>query len=154
MMGDTTKNLSRHEFKCHCGCGLADPHPLLVIGIQDIFDRIGAEKVIITSGSRCQARNKYLVNMGMAAESSRHLSWEPSGYTQAADCIFHGVTLASVVAAARTHKDFSRGGIGLYVGQTPRVHLDVRGYHARWGVIDGKKSSFFDALAEMHRRQL
>ena len=34
-MGDISKNISRHELECHCGCGFNTVDYSLVIAIQD-----------------------------------------------------------------------------------------------------------------------
>ena len=152
-MGDITKNLSRHEFACRCGCGSSEPHPVLVIGTQDVVDTCGCKRVTVTSGTRCEVHHGYLVNMGRAAEGSKHQIWQPSGYSLAADCIFHDVLLSSALSAARAHPAFKNGGIGLYLGQVPRLHLDVRDGKARWGVIDGEKVTLQTALSELLKRE-
>ncbi len=152
-MGNITGNLSRYEFACRCRCGLSDPHPLLAVGIQDVVRVAKAHAVFITSGSRCHQHNAGLVKRGLAGPLSSHLPDEESGYTKAADCVFTRTPLSKVVAAAQGHPTFKDGGIGLYVDDTPRVHLDCRGTRARWGVVDGKKVSFLDALAELHKRE-
>ena len=154
-MGDITRNLSRYEFKCRCSrnCGLSDPHPRLVIGIQKVIDNSGATMTIITSGSRCDSHHRFLMRLGLAARYSRHLLRSPGDYSLAADCVFRGVLLSSVLREAEALPEFSNGGIGLYVRKTPRLHLDIRGVKARWGVVDGNKVSFARALQELNRRE-
>jgi hypothetical protein len=152
-MGDITRNLSRWEFACKCGCGLSEPHPLLVCSIQDVIDTAGVETAIITSGSRCEIHHQYLLNKGESAELSKHRIWMPSNYSLAADVVFRGADLALVVNTARVHPVFTEGGLGLYLGKANRLHMDVRGTKARWGSVDGKQVSFQDALSELHRRK-
>ena len=55
-MGDLTKNFSRHEFACSCGCGSNNIAPGLVAMLQQVRDDIG-QSVGITSGVRCRAYN-------------------------------------------------------------------------------------------------
>jgi hypothetical protein len=60
-----TKNLSRHEFKCNCGCGLCVVDYMLVNILQDTCDhfeeaRDEPVKIIINSGCRCVAYNRYI----------------------------------------------------------------------------------------------
>lgn len=56
-MGDLSKDFSRSEFACKCGCGFADVSPLLVHRLQDVRDILG-ESLVITSGCRCEKHNK------------------------------------------------------------------------------------------------
>lgn len=73
-MGDLSKNFSRHEFACKCGCGLDTVDAALVPVLQDIRDHFNAP-VKITSGHRCAEHNR---RVGGAARS-QHL------YGRAAD---------------------------------------------------------------------
>lgn len=56
-MGDITKNFSRWEFACKCGCGKDDIDEKLVNRIQVVRDIIRIPITII-SGCRCEAHNK------------------------------------------------------------------------------------------------
>lgn len=154
-MGDITRNLSRHEFRCRCGCGLADPHPLVVTGGQEIADRTAAAAIIVRSGGRCAVHNA----ADGGAPDSQHLPRpERAGYTCAADYVFRGVPLSTVVDAAQLVGAFAAGGIGVYLDNRPggidRIHVDVRGSVARWGYVDGCKVSWRFALAELERRKI
>ena len=55
-MGDLTKDFSRHEFACKCGCGFDQIDPRVVDMCQVIRDKLGAP-VRINSACRCQKRN-------------------------------------------------------------------------------------------------
>ena len=55
-MGDMTKNFSRSEFACKCGCGKADIDPRVVNMAQVIRDAMG-QPIHINSGCRCEKRN-------------------------------------------------------------------------------------------------
>lgn len=56
-MGDLTKNFSRHEFACHCGCGFDDIDLDLVEILQRLRDWAGVP-LQVTSGCRCERHNK------------------------------------------------------------------------------------------------
>lgn len=56
-MGDLTKDFSRREFACKCGCGFDRIDPRVVAMAQKIRDAIG-EPVRINSGCRCTWHNK------------------------------------------------------------------------------------------------
>lgn len=55
-MGDLSRNFSRSEFECKCGCGEAEVSPLLIEHLQKLRDYTG-EPIRITSGLRCEAHN-------------------------------------------------------------------------------------------------
>lgn len=55
-MSDLTKNFSRHEFACKCGCGRDDISLELVAVLQELREALGAP-LTITSGVRCMAHN-------------------------------------------------------------------------------------------------
>ena len=118
-MGDLTKNFSRYEFACHCGCGCADVEEKLVEHLQELRDLIG-QPVIVVSGCRCHAHNTAVGG----ATHSQHL------FGCAADVRVKGVTPVEIKRLAETIDAFCYGGIGLYDTFT---HLDVRttGF-ARW----------------------
>ena len=56
-MGDVSKNFSRKEFACNCGCGFAAVDIALLCGLQELRD-IAGRGITISSGCRCEARNK------------------------------------------------------------------------------------------------
>ena len=55
-MGDLTKDFSRHEFACKCGCGFDRIDPRVVDMCQAIRDELGAP-IRINSACRCEKRN-------------------------------------------------------------------------------------------------
>lgn len=55
-MGDLTRNFSRAEFACKCGCGFDDIDRDLVELLQQIRSALGAP-LTITSGCRCEEHN-------------------------------------------------------------------------------------------------
>lgn len=61
-MGDLTRNLSRSEFACKCGCGFDSADHQLVEILQEVRDRFEVVKgkplpLVITSGNRCSEHN-------------------------------------------------------------------------------------------------
>jgi uncharacterized protein YcbK (DUF882 family) len=73
-MGDLSRNLSKHEFACKCGCGFDSVSPELVRELQalvDAFEKKGYNDVTITinSGNRCPTHNR---NEG-GSVNSRHM---------------------------------------------------------------------------------
>lgn len=162
-----TPYFSRSEFRCPCGCILADPHPVLVVGLHRLREMLRAP-VIITSGSRCfghnrrppTERNERGVYGAGGAEDSQHLPRaEHDGYTCAADIVVEQTPLAKLFRLAEESWAFGLGGIGVYVDDTPRLHVDVRGVcgihrPARWAQIDGRPAAICGALDEDERRRL
>ena len=116
-MGDLTRNFSRSEFTCRCGCGYDDISPALVALLQDIRDYFDAP-VTVTSGCRCREHNE----ASGGATRSQHL------YGTAADIKVYDVSPRAVY-------DFidlvypTTGGLHAYESFT---HVDVRGHRSRW----------------------
>jgi hypothetical protein len=55
-MGDLTKNFSRYEVQCFCGCGASWVSPKLLEKLQHVRDVVG-QPMTITSGVRCEVFN-------------------------------------------------------------------------------------------------
>ena len=123
-MGNVSKNLSRSEFACSCGCGFDTVDFELAQVIQDSADYFAKElgvprvSVFINSGCRCDKHN--------AAEGGSVGSKHKLGI--AADYRIGSVT-ADAVADYLEKKYPDKYGIGRYVGRT---HLDIRASKARW----------------------
>ena len=56
-MGDLSKNFSRYEVQCSCGCGAIWVSPKLTEKLQHVRDVLG-KSMTITSGVRCESFNK------------------------------------------------------------------------------------------------
>jgi uncharacterized protein YcbK (DUF882 family) len=56
-MGDLSRNFSRTEFACRCGCGEDRIHPDLIATLQRARD-IYSKSMTITSGVRCLDHNR------------------------------------------------------------------------------------------------
>lgn len=70
-MGDLSKNFSRREFACKCGCGFDDVSPKLANLVQEIRDELG-KKIFIDSGCRCPTHNRRVKGV----KNSGHLTGE------------------------------------------------------------------------------
>ena len=118
-MGDLTKDFSRWEFGCKCGCGLDTIDFETLTALQELRDYYG-RRVTVTSGARCKAHNDSLPN---SSTNSQHL------YFRAVDFIVDGVR-PQEVQAYLSLKYQNRFGLGSYQSFT---HLDTRGGPpARW----------------------
>ncbi|HOX27483.1 MAG TPA: D-Ala-D-Ala carboxypeptidase family metallohydrolase [Candidatus Krumholzibacteria bacterium] len=149
-MGDITANFSRAEFACKC-CGLADPHPRLVLGLEAMRARLGGLPLTVSSGTRCAAYN---ARVGGAPQSQHVPQAGYGGYSLAADIQCPAATLEELLNAAIDVPDFHNGGIGLYVkGAVRWIHVDVRNGRARWGEIDGKRAEQLAVMDEDDRRR-
>jgi uncharacterized protein YcbK (DUF882 family) len=124
-MGDLTKDFSRSEFACHCGCGFDAVNPVLVEALQKLRDIIG-KPVAIDSGCRCAAWNK----KEKGADHSQHL------LGNAADVRVAGLTAREIYRAAAGIIAFH--GIGVSDEGT-FVHLDVREHFVKWCYKNGKQ---------------
>ena len=116
-MGDITKNFSRKEFACKCGCGFDDVEESLVRLLQRLRSHYKAS-ITVTSSCRCYAHNKAVGG----SKGSRHLAGT------AADIVVKGVPAREVCAYVDS-KYKSTLGIGCYSNFT---HIDMRGRRARW----------------------
>lgn len=112
-----SKNFSRAEFACQCGCGQDTVDALLVKVLQDLRDHFG-KPVRITSANRCSLHN---TAVGGSANSQHLLS-------RAADVQIEGVE-PSLVQEYLLEKYADDFGIGCYDNFT---HVDTREIKARW----------------------
>ena len=118
-MGDLSKNLSKSEFACQCGCGFNDVAPDLIKILQTCVDMIG-DKIIITSGCRCAEHNK----KEGGSINSQHIQGKAADFK-----IFKNGAQVDPESVANWLESRDGLGIGRYHN---RVHLDVRGSNARW----------------------
>jgi len=119
VMGDLTKNFSRWEFACNCGCGFDRIDMELVENLQSIRDQF-TMPIHVSSGCRCAEYNN---SIGSKPTSQHVLG-------KAADIWIADVRPIYIARRAVKLACFKYGGIGVY---DTFVHLDVRGKTARWG---------------------
>ena len=120
-MGDLSKNLSRKEFKCPCGCGKDTVDAELVVVIQDVRDEF-LRPVHINSGHRCIAHNQ---SVG-GSKNSMHLEG------RAGDIKLDYIDV-NVVYEYLDKKYPDKYGIGLY---KTFVHIDTKsGDPRRWSDV-------------------
>ena len=55
-MGDLSRNFSRYEVQCSCGCGASWVSPKLIEKLQHVRDVLG-KPMTITNGVRCESFN-------------------------------------------------------------------------------------------------
>lgn len=123
MIGDISKNFSRSEFECKCGCGFDTVDVELSNVMQVLRDHFG-RPVHVTSGNRCFTHN---MEEG-GARGSKHLE------AKANDFWVEGISPKEIYDYLdELYPD--KYGIGLYVD---RVHFDSREDKARWVSVDGK----------------
>ena len=118
-MGDVSKNFSRREFACKCGCGFDAVDVDLLVGLQKLRDLAGAG-IKINSACRCEAHNKKVGG----ASKSRHK------FAKAADIVISGLKPAEMAALAEKIPEFQKGAIIIYNTQG-FIHVDVRGVKYR-----------------------
>lgn len=126
MMGDLTKNISRHELRCKCGeCDFQSMDFETINVVQEACDhfaeKLGVNKVAlsINSAHRCFKHNK---NVG-STDKSQH----PRG--NAMDIKISHVSPKDLYLYLDS-KYPDKYGIGMYSSFT---HIDTRSYKARWG---------------------
>lgn len=116
-MGDLTKNFSRYEFACKCGCGQDTVDFELVNVMQRLRDHF-ERTVHITSANRCRKHNREVGG----SNTSQHL------YGRAADFIIDGVYNDDIQEYLQM-SFLNKYGIGRYDNFT---HIDTRLKKARW----------------------
>lgn len=116
-----TKNLSREEFTCKCGCGFDTADYALVTALQDLRDHF-ERPVEISSGCRCTAHN---ASVG-GSKGSQHMK------AKASDIKVRGVP-PHIVYDYLDHTYAGKYGVILH--QT-FVHFDVRDAEWREKKID------------------
>ena len=78
-MGDLSRNFSKYEFACKCGCGFDDIAPNLIKVLQKLRDKFG-KPIYISSGCRCPKHN---VEVGGVPDSQHTRG-------KASDIFWHG----------------------------------------------------------------
>ncbi len=114
-MGDVSKNFSRKEFACKCGCGFDAVDINLLAGLQALRD-LANRSISITSACRCESHNK---RVGGASKSQHK-------YAKAADVVIQGLTPAEMTKLAEQVPEFQKGAVITYNGDG-FIHVDVRG---------------------------
>lgn len=111
------KHFKLKEFACkHCGEIKIDIN--LLVKLEELRRAIGNRPIIINSGYRCPTHNR---NVG-GAKNSQHM------YGKAADIRVKDMSPRTLEKFADTV--FYNGGVGM--GGQNIVHVDTRGYRARW----------------------
>ena len=108
-------NFKLHEFRCKCGCGLANPNPRLLERLNDLREVAGIP-LHITSGSRCLEHNRSIGSK----DTSSHVPKGESGYTDAVDIRTESSTERFKVMDAAMKIGFRRIGFGKGF-----IHVDV-----------------------------
>ncbi len=122
-MGDLSKDFSRKEFKCKCGCTFDTVDAELLKVLQEDVRDYYNKKVTILSGCRCFMYNMHTLG---AARGSQHVEGKASDFT------VEGV--APLAVYTHLNKKYpGKYGIGLYHN---RVHFDSREEEARWKRVD------------------
>lgn len=140
-MGDLTKNLSRSEFECECGCGFDTVDFILPTMVQDsvtYFSKKYKSRIIIdiTGGNRCVEHNEEVQreayhNYVPFSSKSTHMDAKAADHKHY--YFKNGVKIQIPPIEVYNYYDNKypdSKGLGLY---TNRVHADSRNNKARWG---------------------
>lgn len=133
VMGDLSKNFSRRELACPCGCGFGlgrnDIHHDLVALLQKIRDFYG-KPIIVTSGCRCNTYNKKIGG----AERSTH-TFGMAADIQPVDGDREGL-IRAIEHLYQSGKLKELGGFGYKTYSNGCIHVDVfrvaDGHLRRW----------------------
>ena len=118
-MGDISKNFSRSEMACQCGCGFDTADIELIKLLENIREHFG-KPIHVNSGCRCPEHNERVGG----SNNSQHL------YGRAAD-IFIMAVPPQKIAEYIDSKWPNRFGVGVYKSW---IHVDSRtNGPARWG---------------------
>lgn len=117
---ELSRRFNLRDFDCKCEfpeCDFTLVDTDLLDGLESLWDLVG--EIYVISGYRCSTHNKVV----KGKTGSSHL------VGKAAD-IYSDLKAPQVIAGkAENLQRFKNGGIGRY---RTFVHLDVRGYKARW----------------------
>lgn len=142
VMGDLTKNFSRSEFECECGCGFDTVDFELINMLQDSVSYFEKKynsiiSVEITGGDRCVEHNEtiqkeYVKNYIPYSSKSTHLEAKAADHKH----YYHKDDIKIQIPPLEVYNYYDKKyptskGIGLY---SNRVHADSRSLKARWGV--------------------
>lgn len=117
------------DFQCKCGhCSWAEPHPELKRRVE-FLERWYERPAIISSGYRCEARNKEIGG----SRNSKHI-----------ERIAVDINFANI-SRQRLYHLLDRGwpdsyGVGIY---NSHVHFDIRAGRARWDFRHEKTEAIF-----------
>lgn len=116
-MGDMTKNFSRAEFACQCGCGSDNISPALVVLLQEVRDDIG-QSMKITSGVRCRQYNASIGGVDDSAHVPADLGLGEKAH--ASDIAIPNSRYRYTIMPALYRAGFKRIGIGKGF-----IHVDI-----------------------------
>lgn len=110
-------HFDRQEFACQCGCGFSTVDIELLVVLEETRRHFN-KPMIITSGCRCEPRNRIIGGVG----GSKHMEGI------AADFYVVGAPLEDVYSYINDSYPHKYG-LGLY---TRWIHFDARREKARW----------------------
>jgi len=117
---ETYSGFKAHQFDCKCGgkyCSTTKIDLRTLALLRKLFDHFSGRNITITSAYRCPTHNR---NVG-GVSNSRHAIGD------AVDVVVDGVLPSHVATIA---EEIGFDGVGIY--SSGFVHLDTRGYVARW----------------------
>jgi zinc D-Ala-D-Ala carboxypeptidase len=111
-----TKNFSKAEMACKCGCGLCNPDPEFMAMVQKVRD-LCRFSLSPSSGCRCKKHNS---NVSKTPDSA-HTPQDYDGYTHAIDIIFGNDSQCFAILKHAYTVGFTRIGINF---AKKFIHLD------------------------------
>jgi len=134
-MGDLSKNLSRHEMACDCGCGFDTVDFELVDVLQDCVDYFEAKfnvviELHIRGGNRCKKHNDLLRELYKSSNKARGAPTAVNSmhiYARAADIKLFAKYEKKQIPPNLVASYFENCGKNLSVGRySNRTHVDTR----------------------------
>ena len=139
-MGDLTRNLSRHEFECRCGCGFDTIDFKTVSILQEYADYLSKKhntkvKIDVRGGNRCVEHNefvqkKYNKNYIPYSSKSTHMNAGAADIKYFIYIRGEWKQISPVEVNEYFDKKYPNSlGLGIYDN---RNHIDRRSTKARW----------------------
>lgn len=139
MFGDLSKNFSRWEFACKCGCGFNEPDKRLVEALQILRDHPRVVQIDVNCGCRCLEYNRTIKG---SKDTSQHILGTAADVQVSEYSEFSRrkkrIPPREVARMMAEIPAFKKSGIGVY---KTFCHGDVRESKqpARWGLKWRKK---------------
>jgi uncharacterized protein YcbK (DUF882 family) len=111
---------------CSC-CGAGGLSIAILVVLEHIREKAEGKPIVLTSGARC---TKYNASIG-GAKNSEHKSTEEDPFSDAVDIHVEGMSTKELHIIVKSLPYANLLGIGYYP-KDGFVHVDTRGYAARW----------------------
>lgn len=117
------------QLSCRC-CGMGGPTLKLSIAIYKLLELLDDDYIIyVTSCYRCRKHNNSLPT---ASKTSYHMEG------MAVDIACNNLDVIGLYGVVSSIEEFDNGGIGVYFGEHPFIHADIRRGRKRFAYKNGE----------------